>query len=62
MTIEDTISIYGPAQCPRCGERRRVYVRAEQDLVCLACKKEVEDGEDRFDGLRHGGGTTGGVS
>ena len=44
----DRLEVYGPAQCPECGERRRVFLRDNDHLVCLECKQsaqEVEHGD-----------------
>ena len=49
-TIADKLRIYGPSQCPACGERRKIYLRTGDDLVCLECgltTQEVDDDQDR---------------
>ena len=56
----DRLDIYGPSQCPACGERRKIYLRTNDDLVCLECRlttQEVDDGKDRPFRLRDSGRT-----
>ena len=60
MKFGDRLDIYGPSQCPACGERRKIYLRTGDELVCLECRlttQEVDDGKARSFRLRDGGRT-----
>jgi transcription elongation factor Elf1 len=37
MSIEQRLAVYGLPKCPWCGQVKRVFVKAGDEMVCTNC-------------------------